>query len=72
MTDKLTYEEELAELTALVDNIGREDCPVDTLEKKVGRAAELIRDLRGRLSATELTVRSVLSELDSSTEKVTD
>jgi len=59
----LSYEEGLEELTRLVDEIGREDCPVDQLETKVRRAADLLRELRRRLTATEVTVREVLEGL---------
>jgi exodeoxyribonuclease VII small subunit len=59
-----TYEDDLDELTRLVDQIGEEDCPVDQLESKVRRAADLIRSLRERLSATETTVREVLGDLE--------
>lgn len=63
---KRTYEEDLKELTELVDEIGQEDCPVDQLEIKVKRAADLIRNLRERLASTETTVQEVLSELEKS------
>jgi len=59
-----SFEEKMAELTRLVDVIGREDCPVDHLESNVRRAVELIRELRSRLTATEISVREVLAELD--------
>lgn len=61
-----TYEEDLEELTILVDEIGQENCPVDQLEIRVKRAADLIRSLRERLASTETTVREVLSELEKS------
>ncbi len=60
-----SYTEMLEELTRLVDEVGREDCPVDGLETRVARAAELIRLLRERLKATEVAVKSVLSGLES-------
>ncbi len=62
--DKTSYEEYLEELTGLVDEIGRDDCPVDQLEIKVRRAADLIRNLRERLASTETTVQEVLKELE--------
>jgi exodeoxyribonuclease VII small subunit len=62
---KTTYEEDLEELTKLVDEIGEENCPVDQLEFKVKRAADLIKGLRQRLTVTETTVGEVLTELDS-------
>ncbi len=58
-----TFEEQMEELNRLVDEVGREDCPLDELESKVRRSAELIRDLRARLASTEMSVREVLSEL---------
>ena len=63
-----TYEEGLEELTKLVDEIGREDCPVDQIENKVKQAADLIRDLRERLTSTETTVQEVLNDLEESRE----
>lgn len=60
-----SYEEDLEELTRIVDEIGREDTPVDLLETRVRRAATLIRSLRARLDATEATVRDVLADLES-------
>jgi exodeoxyribonuclease VII small subunit len=62
--DKTSYEEYLEELTSLVDEIGRDDCPVDQLEIKVRRAADLIQNLRERLASTETTVQNVLKELE--------
>lgn len=66
MSDKkeMTYEQQMEELTEIVDQIGREDCPVDELESRVRRAADLIRALRERLSETEMAVTEVLEELD--------
>ena len=58
-----SYEEGLEQLTKLVDEIGRDDCPVDELESRVRRAADLLRELRSRLAATEITVTEVLDEL---------
>ena len=62
--DETSYEDYLEELTNLVDEIGRDDCPVDQLEIKVRRAADLIRNLRGRLASTETTVQEVLKEME--------
>lgn len=58
-----TFEEQMEELNRLVDEVGREDCPLDELECKVRRSAGLIRDLRARLASTEMSVREVLDEL---------
>jgi len=62
--DEASYEDNMEELTKLVDEIGREDCPVDQLEIKVKRAADLIKYLRKRLAATEATVQEVLTDLE--------
>ena len=61
----LSYEEGLEELTRLVDEIGRDDCPVDQLEVKVRNAADLLKELRKRLASTEVTIREVLEGLES-------
>ncbi len=61
---EMTYEQQMEELTEIVDQIGREDCPVDELESRVRRAADLIRALRKRLSETELAVTEVLKDLE--------
>jgi len=63
MADK-TYEEDMQELTTLIDEIGDENCPVDQLEKKVKRAADLLKSLRGRLTSTETKVKEVLADLE--------
>ena len=59
-----SYADMMGELTRIVDEVGREDCPVDGLETRVARAAELIRLLRERLKAAEVSVTSVLEGLD--------
>ncbi len=61
-----SFEEQMKELNRLVDEVGREDCPLDELESKVKRAAELIGDLRSRLAATEMSVKNILDELSDS------
>ncbi len=58
-----SFEEQMEELTGIVDGVGREDCPLDELESRVRRAAELIRELRSRLASTEMSVREVLDGL---------
>ncbi|MDM7992722.1 MAG: exodeoxyribonuclease VII small subunit [Candidatus Fermentibacter sp.] len=58
-----SFEEQMEELTAIVDGVGREDCPLDELESRVRRAAGLIRELRARLASTEMSVREVLDGL---------
>ena len=60
-----SFEEQMEELTAIVDGVGREECPLDELESRVRRAAELIRERRARLSSTEMSVREVLDGLAS-------
>lgn len=65
-TRNQSYAEMMEELNRLVDEVGREDCPVDGLETRVARAAELIGLLRERLKATEMAVKSVLSTLEAS------
>ncbi len=61
-----SFEDQMKELNRLVDEVGREDCPLDELESKVRRAAELIGDLRSRLAATEMSVKDILAGLSDS------
>jgi exodeoxyribonuclease VII small subunit len=63
-TQNFSYEEGLEELTRLVDEIGRDDCPVDQLEVRVRKAADLLKELRRRLASTEVTVKEVLDDLE--------
>jgi exodeoxyribonuclease VII small subunit len=63
-TQSFSYEDGLEELTRLVDEIGRDDCPVDQLEVRVRKAADLLKELRRRLASTEVTVREVLDDLE--------
>lgn len=65
-TKSPTYSDMMEELNRIVDEVGREDCPVDGLETRVARAAELIGLLRERLKATEVAVKNVLSTLEPS------
>lgn len=58
-----SFEEMMEELSGIVDAIGRDDCPVDELDERVKRAAFLIRTLRSRLEATEVSVREILGGL---------
>ena len=62
--NSISYESALLELTELVDIIGSEDCPIDQLENKVKRAAELIKLLRERLNRTEMIVKEVIKDLE--------
>ncbi len=58
-----SFEEMMDELSSIVDAIGRDDCPVDELDERVKRAADLIRALRARLETTEASVREILGGL---------
>jgi len=64
MAEKQTYSLMLAELEEIVDSVSGDDCPVDDLEKKVLRAAKLIKALRERLQKTEKSVSEMLTEIE--------
>ena len=59
-----SFEKALEELESIVEEIGTEGCPIDELETRVRRAAELISELRSRLSRTESIVTEILEGLD--------
>jgi exodeoxyribonuclease VII small subunit len=65
---QLSFEDALNELSGIVEQIAGEDCPIDSLEERVRRAADLIRMLRERLGRTEGIVTEILDDLQDSPE----
>lgn len=60
---EVSFEDALEELSGIVEAIAGEDCPIDSLEEKVRRAADLIRMLRSRLARTQEMVTEILDGL---------
>ncbi len=63
MKKEINYTQAITELEAIVSEIENASIGVDELSEKVKRAAELIKYCRGRLTATEKEVNSILGNL---------
>ncbi|MHC1776668.1 MAG: exodeoxyribonuclease VII small subunit [Lentimicrobium sp.] len=64
MSKTITYAEAIEELETIVSEIENASIGVDELAEKVKRAAELIKFCRGKLTATEKEVGSILKNLE--------
>lgn len=64
MEEKLTYEDALAELTAISKEIENETISVDTLASKVKRASELIEFCQTKLKNTEAEVTKIIGRME--------
>jgi exodeoxyribonuclease VII small subunit len=58
-----SFEESVAEIEAILEEIESAELPIDALAPRVERAATLIRHCRGVLSATETRVAEALDAL---------
>lgn len=63
MKKEINYTQAITELESIVSEIENASIGVDELSEKVKRAAELINYCRGRLTATEKEVNSILNNL---------
>lgn len=61
--DKLTYNEALAELEAILAKLRGNDCDVDSLTALTARATELLHHCRARLTTTDAELRTILDTL---------
>ena len=66
--EEIGYEDAMAELEAILRAVEDGDVGLDELSEKVARAAVLIRTCQSRIRDTELSVQSVLDELDKATD----
>lgn len=62
--DKLTYNQAVAELDSIVRNMQSDNCDIDRLTAYTRRAAELLRECRRRLTATDEELRAILADLE--------
>lgn len=62
--DKLTYNQAVAELDSIVRNMQSDNCDIDRLTVYTRRAAELLRECRRRLTATDEELRAILADLE--------
>ena len=66
------YEDALAELNQILEDIDNQDIKVDELTKKVKRGAELIKLCKKKLTEIEMEVTGVLDDLEKSFQKDED
>jgi exodeoxyribonuclease VII small subunit len=64
---QLSYAEAVEELEAILEGIEGDELDVDHLAERVGRAAELITECRGRIAATRFEVERIVSDLQAPT-----
>ena len=61
---ELTYNQAVTELESLLRAMQSDNCDIDKLASYTGRATELLRECRRRLTATDAELRSILAELE--------
>jgi len=61
--EDLGYEEALADLDRILEELEGEETDLDSLAARVARASELVRHCKARIQATELEVEKVLEEM---------
>lgn len=65
---KLTYNEALSELEAIVREIESEEIDLDMLTDKVKRADYLCKYCRSKLKSTEEEVKSIIKDMEQDSE----
>jgi exodeoxyribonuclease VII small subunit len=63
-TAQIGYQDALAELDEILDELEGEAVDVDRLGARVKRAAELIAICRGRIASARVEIESVVADLD--------
>jgi exodeoxyribonuclease VII small subunit len=61
--EKLSYEEAMGDLTAILEELEGEESDLDRLAERVKRASELVRHCREKIHRTEMEVEKVLKDL---------
>ncbi|MDP8209741.1 MAG: exodeoxyribonuclease VII small subunit [Candidatus Stygibacter australis] len=64
MTKQTNYEEKFKELQGIIDQLDRQETPIDELAEKVKRGTSLIKELNQKLKAVEKDVRDAFKELE--------
>lgn len=64
MTKPTNYEEKFKELQGIIDQLDRQETPIDELAEKVKRGTSLIKELNSKLKAVEKDVRDAFKELE--------
>ena len=60
----LTYNQAVSELDGILRTMQSDSCDIDKLAAYTRRAAELLRECRRRLTATDEELKSILADLD--------
>jgi len=60
---KLSYEEAVADLDSILEELEGEESDLDSLAERVRRAGELVRHCREKIQTTEIEVTKVLEDL---------
>jgi exodeoxyribonuclease VII small subunit len=63
-TEAIGYQDALAELDEILDELEGDAVDVDRLGARVKRAAELIAICRGRIASAKVEIESVVADLD--------
>jgi exodeoxyribonuclease VII small subunit len=64
-SDAIGYAEAVVELSAILDELERDDLDVDVLGERVRRASELIKLCRGRIADAQADVDRIVTDLES-------
>jgi exodeoxyribonuclease VII small subunit len=64
MTEKIDYEAKFKELQGIIDQLDRQETPIDELADKVKRGTALIKELNRKLKSVEKDVRDAFTELE--------
>jgi exodeoxyribonuclease VII small subunit len=64
VADDIEYEDAMTELETILSAVEHGGVSLDALGGKVARAAELIRTCQAKIKRTEMTVQSILDDLE--------
>jgi exodeoxyribonuclease VII small subunit len=67
--DDLPYNDAVAELEAILEELEHDNLDVDVLAERVRRAAELIRVCRARITGARLEIERIVVELEPDAER---
>lgn len=60
----ITYNQALAELEQILNQLRADNCDIDTLSARTKRAAALLQICRSKLTRTEEELSQILAQLD--------
>lgn len=60
--NQLTYSQAVSELDSILRMMQSDQCDIDRLASYTRRATELLRECRGRLTATDEELRGILAD----------